>query len=344
MSELLKISRRGFLAMPLVLAGCKFSPTEEVLEISGPTMGTTYRVTAVDKAGTLSESALRGAIETALAEVNAQLSNWHPGSEISRFNAQKGTESVPVSDMLATVMQGAETVNKASLGRFDTTAGPLIDLWGFGSKGTPRKPSEAEITAAQQRTGHGQTLRVGAGSLQKIQPDTEIYLSAIGKGYGADHIAQAIQGLGVRDFMIDIGGDLYTAGRNPDGVPWQIGIERPAALSGGVLEVVGVSGLGMASSGDYRNYFEQDGKRYSHIIDPTTGSPITHKTAGATVLADTAMEADAWATAMLILGREKGLQVAQDHNIAVMFVDRDTESSELRFKSISSPRFEALIS
>ena len=142
--------------------------------------------------------------------------------------------------------------------------------------------------------------------------------------------------------MVEIGGDLYASGNNPGGTPWQIGIEKPAALSGGVLDVVGVSGLGLASSGDYRNYFEQDGERFSHLIDPVSGRPITHKTASATVLAENAMLADAWATAMLILGREKGLEIAKSHNVAVLFVERDSASSDLRFKTESSETFKAL--
>eukprot|EP00752_Nemacystus_decipiens_P019274 g17330.t1 len=305
-------------------------------------MGTSYNVVAVDGAGLLDEAALRSTIETALAEVNQQLSNWDADSEISQFNAQSDTNPHAVSPMLGHVMQAAETIHQASLGRFDTTIGPLIELWGFGASGAPQLPPEADILAAREQAGHPNALRVGASTLQKLRPDSQVYLSAIGKGYGADHVARAIESLGVNDFMIEIGGDLYASGNNPSGLPWQIGVERPAALSGGVLSVVGISGLGMASSGDYRNYFERDGERFSHIIDPTSGRPITHTTASATVVAEDAMLADAWATAMLTLGREQGLEIAEQHDIAVMFVERDTESSDLRFKTSTSAGFEAL--
>ena len=141
------------------------------------------------------------------------------------------------------------------------------------------------------------------GTVEKTNSDAQVYLAGIGKGYGADHVGRAIEALGITDYLVEIGGDLYTAGRNPEGLPWQIGIEAPNIADRRVLEVVGVSGLGLASSGDYRNYFEEDGQRYSHLVDPATGRPVTHKTASATVLAENAMLADAWSTAMLILGR-----------------------------------------
>lgn len=328
------------MALPLMLAACK--PGNSILELTGSTMGTRYNVVAIDGSGSLDEASLQEAVQSALHEVNQQLSNWDPHSEISLFNARSETGPVTVSPMLGTVMQAAETVNQASLGRFDTTIGPLIELWGFGAPGAPGMPASVDVAAARERSGHTNVLQVGASSLQKLRPDTQIYLSAIGKGYGADHVARAIEALRVRDFMIEIGGDLYASGNNPSGLPWQIGVERPAALSGGVLGVVGISGLGMASSGDYRNYFERDGERFSHIIDPATGRPITHRTASATVVAEDAMLADAWATAMLTLGRERGLEVAEEHSIAVMFVERDAEATELQFNTWTSPDFDTL--
>lgn len=305
-------------------------------------MGTTYNVVALDPARSVNQSDAQSKIDAALALVNAQMSNWDSGSEISRFNAQTGTNAVNISADLSKVMQAAESVNIASEGRFDTTMGPLIELWGFGAKGQKSLPSDLDIELAQAKSGHGSTLKVAPSALQKIQPDAQVYLAAIGKGFGADQVGRALEGMGIKDYMVEIGGDLYASGTNVDGTPWQIGIEKPAALSGGVYDVVGVSGLGLASSGDYRNYFEQDGERYSHVIDPVTGRPITHKTASATVLAENAMLADAWATAMLILGRERGLEIAESQNLAVMFIERDTSVTDIRFKSTASAQFKAL--
>ena len=340
MTDMTALSRRSFIMMSLALAACK--PGAKTLNFSGLTMGTSYNVVAVDPSRKVDEAEAKAQIESALALVNKQMSNWDSSSEISQFNAKTDLGAMQVSADLAKVMRAAEEVHIASEGRFDTTMGPLIELWGFGASGAKHMASDAEIAQAQARSGHGATLNVGSTSLQKRRSDAQVYLSAIGKGYGADQVGQALQALGINDYMVEIGGDLYASGNNPSGLPWQIGIEKPAALSGGVLDVVGISGLGLASSGDYRNYFEQDGERYSHLIDPVTGRPITHKTASATVLAENAMLADAWATAMLILGRARGLEIAGQHDLAVLFVERDSTSTDLRFDTKASPRFKEL--
>jgi thiamine biosynthesis lipoprotein len=146
--------------------------------------------------------------------------------------------------------------------------------------------------------------------------------------------------MGLTDYLVEIGGDLYASGRNPDGMAWQIGIESPDPTERGMLGVVGVSGMGLASSGDYRNYFEADGQRFSHLIDPVTGRPVQHNTASATVMAENAMLADAWSTAMLILGRERGLEIAAEHNIAVKFVDRTAAGA---YVTQHSKAFDALM-
>jgi thiamine biosynthesis lipoprotein len=328
------------LAMPLALAACKQG--SQVLEILGFSMGTTYKVVAVDHANSLDKAQLEGAISAALADVNGSMSNWDSSSEISKFNAQTGTSAIPMSSDLAVVMSAAADVNAASGGRFDTTVGPLVELWGFGANGTQQIPSDAEIETARAKSGHANTLRVGNGTLQKTQAGAQVYLSAIGKGFGADKVGQALETLGVSDYLVEIGGDLYASGKNPDGLPWQIGVEAPNAANRSVLGVVGLSGLGMASSGDYRNFFEEDGTRYSHLIDPATGRPIEHKTVSATVLAKNAMLADAWATAMLILGREEGLEVAKANGLAVQFIEHDAEAGGLQFKTHASEAFKTL--
>ncbi|MBC6442866.1 MAG: FAD:protein FMN transferase [Rhodobacteraceae bacterium] len=320
MADTLALTRRTVLFLPLVLAACK--PGGTIHRLRGETMGTAYSVVALDPAGAVRATHLQNAIDEALADVNAAMSNWDSDSEISRFNAARTTEPVEISPALAHVMLGARDVHSRCHGCLDVTVGPLIDAWGFGSgdgKGT--MPDALAIAAARRITGQDK-LRVRPETLQKTVPETAVYLSAIGKGYGVDRVARAVASLGITDFMVDIGGDLYTRGKNAAGIPWQIGIERPDALDRRVQRVVGVSGRGMATSGDYRTYFERDGVRYSHIIDPDTGHPITHSTASATVLAENAMLADAWATALLTLGSGRGMAVARAQNLAVIFVDR----------------------
>ena len=339
-ADFLTFSRRSVLALPLplVLGACQRGPS--VFSLSGQTMGTTYSVVAVDGSRSLTEADLARAIEGALAVVNASMSNWDPASEISRFNVGPAGAPIAISQPLAEVMAAAEAVNRASDGRFDTTMGPLIELWGFGQAGAAPLPSDAAIAAVAETTGHDRVLSLSGETLAKSRSEAQVYLAAIGKGYGADHVGRALAGLGLSDFMIEIGGDLYASGRNPDGVPWQIGVETPSTSIGGVHDVVALSGMGLASSGDYRNYFEEDGVRYSHVIDPMTGRPITHRTGSATVIAENAMLADAWATAMLTLGRDRGLEIAESEQIAVYFIDRDGEGG---FTTASSSRYQELI-
>ncbi|MEM1387292.1 MAG: FAD:protein FMN transferase [Pseudomonadota bacterium] len=333
------LSRRAILTLPLALAACK--GRNPLIELTGATMGTTYNVVAVDPSGDVTAEAVHAQIERVLADANAALSNWDPASEVSRFNAATSTEIIAASPSFLEVMEAANAVFDASGGRFDVTLGPLIELWGFGAAGSPSAtPSDTAI--ADALAARAATIEVSADGLRKSDPQTQVYLSAIGKGHGVDLIGRALEEMGLRDFMVEVGGDLYTAGLNPDGVPWRIGVETPDLRNPGVQSIVEVSGLGLATSGDYRNYFEQDGTRYSHILDPMTGRPITHTTASATVLAENAMLADAWATAMLILGREAGLEIARAREMAVLFIERDTTASDLQFTASASPRFEAL--
>jgi len=331
------MTRRAFLPLPFLAAAS--NPFTRHLDISGPTMGTQYRVVAANAPAGLHEADLRHLVEDSLATVNRQMSNWEAGSEISRFNRHGESGAVAVSPELTEVLQISEEVHMASEGRFDTATGPLIELWGFGASGRQAMPNPDAIAEAQARSGQAQILSRSGQHLKKHRADAHIYLAAIGKGYGADVVGRALAAEGVHDMLVEIGGDLYATGRNADGLPWQIGVETPAALSGGVLGVIGVADMGLASSGDYRNYFERDGRRYSHVIDPVTGRPITHDTASATVLAETAAHADAWATAMMTLGRERGLEVAERENVAVLFVERDRSASDLQFRTAPSTRF-----
>ncbi len=344
MPDRFQISRRNFLIMPAclaVLGAC--SAEKSVLKLSGLTMGTSYSVVAIDPSGEVKEDKLKQAIEKALKQVDDHLSNWNPASEISRFNTSRSLEPVTMSPALAEVMEAAEAIHQASDGQFDVTLGPLIQLWGFGSKNRQDKaPNDKDIKTALQASGQSRTLRMSNNTLQKLLPETEIYLAAIGKGYGVDVIARVIKSFGIKDYMVEIGGDLYASGNNPEGRPWKIGIETPDAHDRTVEKIISLSNLGMATSGDYRNYFEKDGVRYSHILDARTGRPITHKTASVTVLTENAMLADAWATAMLVLGRERGLKIANKRDLAVLFIERDASSPHTKFKATPSARFSEL--
>ena len=311
---------------PLALAACKRGP--DVLNFSGTTMGTSYNVVALDPSRSASKADVHAGIESVLADVNRQMSNWDASSEVSLLNARATTAPIQMSSDLAHVLKTSADIHSATDGQFDVALGPLIEAWGFGAKGaTVNTPSDARIEAALASAGRAAPLAVRDGALVKSAANSQVYLSGIGKGHGVDRVASVLQAYGITDYLVEIGGDLATSGRNRDGQPWQIGIETPDVANRNVQQIVGVSGLAVATSGDYRNYYEKDGQRYTHILDATTGRPITHTTASATVLADDAMHADAWSTAMLTLGRDRGLEVAEAHDIAVLFIDRAADGS-----------------
>ncbi len=336
-----RLSRRSFIFMTLALAACKRGAAD--LLLSGQTMGTTYTIVAVEPRTGLDQEALKAAVDDALADVDQKMSNWNSASEISQINEMPADTTHLLSADMLTLVQAANDVHNASDGQFDLTLGPLIDLWGFGAQQpTGRIPKNGEVAAEMQSVGQSSTIKLGAKTLTKSHDNTQMYLSAIGKGFGVDRLGETLRAFGVTDFMVEIGGDIITSGQNAEGMPWQIAIETPDARQRSFLKVLGVSNLGMATSGDYRNYFEHDGIRYSHILDAKTGRPVTHTTASVTVLTHNAMLADAWATALLVLGREHGMEFAKRQNLAALFIDRDTSSGKMRFETYATDQFASI--
>lgn len=335
-----RLSRRAVLAAPLIVMACKARAA--TIRLAGPAFGTTYHATVIVPRGGPDKATLQAAVDGALAQVDASMSNWSPTSEIARINASRSAGPHPLSAPLRQVIEAAQAINAASDGALDVTIGPLIELWGFGAAGSrDRVPDEAAIARARAASGQARSFRLTPQGLEKLNPEAEIYLSAIAKGYGVDHVARAIAALGPTDYMVEIGGEIVAAGRNPDGQRWRVGIETPDAAGQAITQIVQISGLGLATSGDYRNYFQDQGHRYSHLIDPATGRPVTHRTTSATVLADNAMLADGWATAMLVLGRARGMAVAQAHDLAVLFIER-SEGGDAPFTLTTTARFDAL--
>lgn len=308
-------------------------------------MGTTYHIVAITNTS-LSRNDLKNAIEAELDQVNKHLSNWDESSELSRFNRSKSLKATKISNKLKRVMIAANEVHEKSGGAFDVTLGPLINLWGFG----PRKPetplpTEQKIISALQRVGQQTNLKLNtvAPSIAKLNPGTTINLSAIAKGFGVDEVASILKKHKIEDFMVEIGGDLFARGSNPSGKPWRIGIEKPLPDNRSIQQIIGLTNVGMATSGDYRNYFEKDDIRYSHIINAKTGYPIKHKTAAVTVIANNSMLADAWATALLVLGERAGMKVAKEHSLAAYFIFRSPRSGEKKFSTSMSPKFAEIL-
>lgn len=306
----------------LVILLCSACGGPQQVELSGPTMGTQYHVTLRPLPQDYSAESLQAAIDRRLAEINRIMSTYDPDSELSRLNENASTDWVRISDALSTVLTEARRISVLSDGVFDVTVGPLVNLWGFGPRrGEGRIPDEAAIAAARERVGYRMLkLRADPPAVRKARPDLYIDLSAIAKGYGVDQVAELLEAAGVTDYLVEIGGELRTRGVNVEGRPWQIGIEKPAVGERTVQEVIGLSGQGMATSGDYRNFFEIDGQRYAHVIDPTTGWPVRHRLASVSVLDPSCMTADGFATALLALGPERGYALAEREQLAALFI------------------------
>jgi len=305
-----------------VLSGC--GPREHTLSLVGTTMGTSWSVQVPHPPQRLDQADLYERISAELEAVNERMSTYQTDSELSRFNAAETTDWLPVSAELVRLVDTATAVSTLTDGAFDITVGPLVNLWGFGPEvKADQLPVQADIDAALARVGWDLLeTRSDPPALRKAQPDLYVDLSAIAKGYGVDRMAAVLEGAGITDYLVEIGGELRGRGHNADGEPWRIAIERPDPERRAVLRVVALTDLGMATSGDYRNFFKLDGKRYSHTIDPATGRPVAHQLASVTVLAERCAEADAWATALLVLGPARGMTLANDRGLIALFVER----------------------
>jgi thiamine biosynthesis lipoprotein len=291
----------------LILGGC--DTRQEVL-LTGKTMGTTYHITVIT--GFFNRApGLAAKIEERLEQINASMSVYRADSEISRFNAlaQSG-EPFPISRDFMQVMVVAENLHRLTGGAWDGTVAPLVDLWGFGSKTNHKRvPTAAEIARCRATLGFDQILVSEDGYLVKRNPAVTLDLGSIAKGYGVDQIAELIRANGFADFLVEIGGEVFAAGLRRDGKQWRVGINRPdpASPPDAVYKVVTLQEKALATSGDYRNFFEVDGVHYAHVIDPQTGYPVANGVVSASVLSDTCTFADGLATALMVMGPGPGV-------------------------------------
>lgn len=300
-----------------------------VLVIDGETMGTTYQIrVAGEGLGDRVERDVAAMAEARLDRIDAWMSNWNPDSDVSRFNAHVSTEPFPVAHETATLVAFAVELCKWTGGAYDISVGPLVALWGFGEGArVGQPPSDEEIEEALEHMG-ARLLRIGRGApgrqgfLRKADPALEIDLSSIAKGYGVDFVAHGLFELGREDFLVEIGGEVYAAGERPGGGPWRLAIEKPIDEVRSIQSIVELSDQGMATSGDYRIFYRDEGRRVSHTIDPRTGRPVENGPASATVIATSAAEADAWATALMVLGEEDGLALTEEWNVAALVLVR----------------------
>lgn len=331
MHPLLSPRRRVLLkalgAATLATAGCGGAGARaRELEFSGPAMGTAFtaKITVTGKPiSAAGQGAAREAVERALATVESRMSTFRPDSELVRFNRHPPGTPFALSPDTFAVFGLAQQVSAATGGAFDVTVGPAADAWGFGPSTGYRVPSADALAALRPRVGYGMlALDPRDGSIVKARGDLGADFSGIAKGYAVDQAARALESLGFGDYLVEAGGEVRTRGVNGGGEPWRIGIERPDAWPPQVHRVVPLSGPAMATSGDYRIFFEADGRRYAHEIDPATGAPAQNALASATVVAADCAFADAMATALMVLGPERGLALAEAQGLAAYFIVR----------------------
>lgn len=287
---------------------------EKEIVISGRTMGTTYQVKAYGGPG-ISAGVLKEKIELRLEELNQVFSTYRPDSEISRFNRFDRTgERIAVSEGFTVVMEAGARIHRLTEGAWDGTVDPLVRLWGFHDKGDHlRVPAENEIQAQIKRVGFGLIDVLPEGFLVKARPDVTLDLASIAKGYAVDEIASLLNREGFGRHLVEIGGEVLATGGKPDGSPWKVGINRPekGAPLDSVYRVVPLMDRALATSGDYRNFFVQEGVVYTHVIDPRTGHPVQTGVVSASVTADTCAFADGLATALMVLAPDEGLRLVE---------------------------------
>lgn len=306
----------------------------------GLSMGTTYTVKLYAPGAAESRIAIaRDRVAAELERIVAKMSTYDATSELGRFNRHRATTPFAMSSDTLRVFDIACDVSEASGGAFDVTVAPSVDAWGFGPDKHCYVPPEDVTRAARSSIGfRGVTIDRVSQTIAKRSADIRADLSGIAKGYGVDVASRALDALGFDRYLMEIAGEIRTKGANADGRAWQIAIERPDAVPQRAYRIVPIADRAISTSGDYRIYFEQDGRRYCHEIDPTTGAPIAHSLASVSVVAAESARADAWATALFVLGPDRGYALAATHGLAAHFIVRDRGG----FVERSTPAFASL--
>ena len=325
----------GLVTLIVVLSACGNGDSME--SFGGPTMGSTYSIKYVRRAGLPAAADVRVEVEKILADIDRQLSTYRSDSDIERFNDLPANRCQKMPASILKLIRVGEQLSEQSEGSYDLTVEPLLNLWGFGPQGREEKvPAEQALAQARQRVGY-QHLRIEGDQLCK-DAAVEVDFNSIAAGYAVDTIAARLEALGIHDYLAEATGELKAAGKKLDGSPWRIALEEPRDDQQVAERIVAVDGFGLSTSGDYRNYFEQDGRRYSHTFDARSGRPVEHALASVTVIHPSALMADGLSTLLLILGPERGWAYAEKQGIAAFFVIR----ADTGFVTRSNPAFDRL--
>lgn len=323
-----KIKHILIVLIVISLLGCfpsNNSAKKEIL-LQGRTMGTTYNIKVVATAEEVEALQLHAKINAALKQVNQEMSTYIPDSEISQFNKRLSTLPVEISTGFARVIKESIRLGELSDGKLDITVGPLVNLWGFGPELRPETVPSAELLESTRTRIGLHNLHLEGNKLSKDIPNLYVDLSTTAKGYGVDVVAELIEANGITNYLVEIGGEMRLRGFKHTGELWAIAVEKPILDPSGthraVQQVIIPKNNAVATSGDYRNYFEADGRRFSHIIDPQTGKPINHNLVSVTVIAPSSMTADGLSTALMVMGAEKGMDFAIENDLAALFISK----------------------
>jgi len=312
----------------LLLGACDSNPSLTSLRLSGGTMGTTYNITVVVESGTSTQvqEDLQLKVDAELSLINQLMSTYIVDSDLMLLNAQPTGEWVSISTPLVEILALSVEIGDLTEGAFDITVGPLVEIWGFGAATTQDDVPDADtLNRLKELTGY-QKLKLNKLEEKAFKTDDiRLDLSAIAKGYAVDRVAQVLENEGIRSYLVEVGGEIRVNGNSARGKPWRIGIEVPSLMQGESQKAIAVTNKGIATSGDYRNFFEVEGVRYSHTLDPRTGWPVKHQLASVTVIAESSAKADSLATGFSVMGVEKAMLLAEKEGIAVFFVQREND-------------------
>lgn len=335
------------LVLPLLLLSACSDPSEPanreapVTHLEGRIFGTFYRVSVTGELAPGPRETLHEAVRATLEGVDQSMSTYRDDSDLMRLNSHPPGDWVALPDAVIDVLNTAERLSERTDGAFDATIGGLVNLWSFGPEARPTEvPSDAAIEARLEQVGHEHLDLDPDNSRARRMTDLFVDLSAIAKGEAVDRVTRLLEERGHPNHLVNIGGDLKARGRKAQNTPWRIGIEIPRDGPQSAHHVLPLSDMSLATSGDYRNYFEVDGRRYSHTIDPRDGRPVTHSLASASVFHPSNRLADALATAFMVMGVDATLDYARDHDIAVLVI----EHAQQRFRTRVSPALEQMLS
>jgi len=324
-----------------LLGGCQQHHEGQVIQLHGATMGTTWSATVLSEELGTDPKTLESQLQQHLDHINALMSTYRPDSEISRFNDQSSSEWFPVSAETAEVIALSQQVSELTGGAFDISVGPLVELWGFGAKERSQKlPTDEQVHDLLGRIGYRKLLlRQNPPAIKKLVPQLRIDLSAVAKGYAVDDLAAFLKTAGGKNFLVEVGGEMRIAGQRRKDTPWRVAIENPLEGRREVETIFPLAPTAVATSGNYRNFYIEDGQRYAHTIDPVTGRPARHKLASVTVLDLTCAWADALATALMVMGEEQGRQFCTKQGVAAFFLIHDHEKTV----EYASPAFQEFL-